>query len=182
MKESIVIYGAGGHASVLTDLVRGNGGEVLTLFADQEDNGLTTHHAAIKPYNTSLYPEAPLVIGIGNNQVRERLSEKVAHKIGSLFHADASIAQDVIVGEGTVVLARAVVQSNCKIGKHVIINAGAVIDHDAAIGDFVHVAANAYVGGGAQIGKGVSIGAGAIIMRHTVIQAGTVIPPLTVVA
>ena len=182
MKESIVIYGAGGHASVLTDLVRGNGGEVLTLFADQEENGLKIHHTPIQPYNISLYPEAALVIGIGNNQVRERLSEKVEHRMVSLFHADASIARDVVAGEGTVVLARAVVQSHSKIGRHVIINAGAVIDHDAEIGDFVHVGANAYVGGGAQIGKGVSVGAGAIIMRHTVIQAGTVIPPLTVVA
>jgi acetyltransferase EpsM len=182
MKESIVIYGAGGHASVLTDLVHLNGGNVLTMFTDQEDTGLTEHHPAIQQYKTSLFPDALLVIGIGNNQVRERLSVSVAHKIASLFHADASIAPNVTIGEGTVVLARAVVQSNCKIGKHVIINAGAVIDHDAVIEDFVHVAANAYVGGGAKIGKGVSIGAGAIIMRHTVIQAGTVIPPLTVVA
>ncbi|MBO9732315.1 MAG: hypothetical protein J7623_26975 [Chitinophaga sp.] len=176
MKESIVIYGAGGHASVLTDLVRGNGGEVLTLFTDQEG------HASAVHYETSLYPDAPLVIGIGNNQARERLAASVSHSIASLFHADASIAADVTIGEGTVVLARAVIQSNCSIGKHVIINAGAVIDHDAVIGDFVHVAANAYVGGGAQIGRGASIGAGAIIMRHAVIQAGSVIPPLTVVA
>ncbi|MGF6849498.1 sugar O-acyltransferase (sialic acid O-acetyltransferase NeuD family) [Chitinophaga sp. W3I9] len=175
--ESCLIYGAGGHANVLADLVMLSGGSVPVMFTDQA----TGESSRVQAYQPSLFPEVPLVLGIGNNEVRRHLSEKVSHRFTALVHPAAYVAGNAVVGEGSVVLAKAVVQANSIIGNHSIINAGAVVDHDAVIGDYVHIAGNAYIGGGAVIGNGALIGQGAVIMRNTVIAQGDVVPPLTVV-
>ena len=178
MITSYVIYGAGGHAAVVADLVSLQGGRVEVFFDDQlkEIQGTLS-----KPYTDEIHPEAPLLIAIGNNTVREKVAGSVSHKFGTLIHPSAYVAKDVELGEGTVVLANAVVQANAKIGKHVIINAGVCIDHDAVINDFVLVYPNSYVGGGAVLEKKVLVNAGAVILRNAVVKAGAEVPPLSVI-
>ncbi len=178
MITSYVIYGAGGHASVLADLVSLQGGKVEAFFDDQAKevaNGLT------KPYAGNVHVASELIIGIGNNIIREKVAGKVNHKFGILIHPSAYVAKDAEIGEGTVILANAVVQAKAKIGKHVIINAGVCIDHDAVVNDFVLIYPNAYVGGGAIIEKGVLVNAGAVILRNAVVKAGSEVAPLSVV-
>lgn len=171
MKQDFVIYGAGGHASVVADLVEALNGNVCTFFDD--------HNATV--YQHTLHAAAPMIIGIGNNSARETIADKVTHGFVSLVHPDASVAENVRIGDGTVVLAKAVVQANTVLGSHVIINAGAVVDHDVTIEDFVHIAPNAYIGGGAYIEKGVVIGPGVVVSRFARVKANTMVPPLTVV-
>lgn len=177
MEKGILIYGAGGHALVIADLIASLNGQVHVFFDDEvkEGNGKVQH------YNAQLFKDAGLIIGIGNNTVRQRIAYNVMHSFVSLIHPDASVSDSIITGEGTVILAMAVVQANVMLGKHVIINAGAVVDHDAVIEDFVHIAPNAYIGGGAHVGKGAVIGAGAVLSRFAKVKANTVVPPLTVV-
>lgn len=181
MSMSFLIYGAGGHANVLADLGSINGATVPVMFSDDVPHHNEDNSTMVCAYDLLLFPGLPLILGIGNNQARELLAAKVRHAFTRLIHPKAVVAVDAVIGEGTVVLANAVVQANCCIGNHVIINAGAVVDHDAVIADFVHVAANAYIGGGAVIGKNVLIGQGAVVIRNTVVKEGTVVPPLSVV-
>lgn len=176
-ETGIVIYGAGGHAHVIADLISSINGKLHVFFDDEVKDG----NGKIQPYSAQLFKDAGLIIGIGNNAVRQRITYNVKHSFISLIHPDASVSGNVTTGEGTVILAMAVVQVNVMLGKHVIINAGAVLDHDVVIEDFVHVAPNAYIGGGAHIGKGAVIGAGAILTRFAKIKAYTVVPPLTVI-
>lgn len=181
MPMSFLIYGAGGHANVLAELGSINGATVPVMFSDDAQHHSEDSGMMICAYDPFLFPTLPLVLGIGNNKVRELLASKVGHTFTRLIHPKAVVATDALIGEGTVVLANAVIQANCRVGNHVIINAGAVIDHDATISDFAHVAANAYIGGGAVIEKNVLIGQGAVVTRHTIVKEGTVIPPLSIV-
>jgi len=175
---SYVIYGAGGHASVVADLINLLRGKVETFFDDQPKEvpgGLS------RSYVGNEYLDSKLIVAIGNNLIREEIASKVSHQFGTLIHPSAYVAKDVELGEGTVVLANAVVQSKAKIGNHVIINAGVCIDHNAIINDFVLVYPNVYIGGGAVLEKGALVNAGAVIQRNAVVRAGKEVPPLSVI-
>jgi len=175
-KPSFLIYGPGGHAQVVADLVRLQEGEIVSFFSD---GPITV--ADVLPYDAAAFPEARMIIGIGNNQVREKLADQVAHQFVSLIHPRTSFASSAVCGVGTVILANAVVQAHAVIGKHVVINAGACVDHDAVIEDFVHIAPNACVGGGAVVEKSAVIGPGAFVMRNMRVKAGTEVKALAVV-
>ncbi|RAJ73525.1 acetyltransferase EpsM [Chitinophaga dinghuensis] len=176
MKKEVVIYGAGGHARVISSLIKNQLREVSCFFDDQE-----SLQGNVMRYNKDAFPDAEMIIAVGNNTTRQRLASEVAHEFGTFVHPAATVDADTVLGEGTVVLAKAVIQANVKIGAHVIINAGAIVDHDAVIEDYVHIAPNACIGGGAHIEKGAVIGAGAVVSRFARVKANTAVPPLTVV-
>lgn len=85
------------------------------------------------------------------------------------------------IGDGTVVIHRAVIQAEVQVGKQVIINTGAQLGHDCVVDDFCHVAPGAILCGGVKLNRGVFVGAGAILVQgieigeNTTIGAGTVV-------
>lgn len=153
--QEFVLYGNGGHGRVIKDAIEKLGDKVVYFF--DQDN----------PYNPSLFPDAKLIIAIGNSEFRERISLEVKHRIGIIIHPNAIIANDVTIDEGTVVLANAVIQSGAKIGKHCIINAAVVVDHDVIIEDFVSIYPNSYIGGGSIITNHKTIEPNISITRNT---------------
>src|ERR1043165_2281485 len=112
MSMSFLIYGAGGHANVLADLGALAGADVPVMFSDDAVLYGNRNNRLIRSYDPLLFPELPLILGIGNNSVREKIAEKVTHTFTVLSHTTAYVAADAIIGEGTVILANAVVQAN----------------------------------------------------------------------
>ncbi|MFV0194096.1 transferase [Empedobacter falsenii] len=156
MKEYI-LYGFGGHGKVIKDAIEKNGNQVIHVF-DQDH-----------PYDPTIFPNAELIIAIGNNGIRKKIATEIAHPLGIVIHPSASIAQDVTIEKGTVVLANAVIQTGSSIGKNCIINANVTIDHDAVIEDEVSIYPGSYIGGEAKITQGKTIDPNTTIVRNSVI-------------
>lgn len=148
-----LLLGNGGHARVVKDLVEKVNGSVVHVFNDDT------------AYDDCFEPGLPLIIAIGNNEIRKKIVAKVKHAMPVLIHPSAQLAADVILGEGTIILANAVIQAGAKIGRHCLVNANVVIDHEAEVGDFVTIYPNVYIGGAATIGDLISIDPGTIISR-----------------
>lgn len=96
----------------------------------------------------------------------------------SMIHQSASIAHNVVIGEGCIIHPGVVINENCEIGNHVIIQANTVIGSDAfyfKTEDGKHTRMNSL--GRVIIGNDVEIGAGCTIDRgvtgDTFIGAGT---------
>ena len=112
--------------------------------------------------------DAEFVIAIGNSDIREKIANKMAGVSWyTAIHPTASISDiDVKIGNGTVIMANAVVNPGTIIGQHCIINSGAIIEHDDVIEDFVHVSVGAKLAGNVQIGKRTWIGIGATVSNN----------------
>jgi acetyltransferase EpsM len=161
----VYLLGAGGHALVILDALRLNQISVEGFIDDysrqSEIKSLTVY---TKPPNN--ISKADLIIAIGNNSVRKKISEKYSDsKYIQAIHPAAIVAEDVQVGLGTVLMAGVVVNTGAVIGKHVILNTGALIDHDCHIEDFVHISPKVALAGNVMIGEGTHIGIGASIIQ-----------------
>ena len=150
------IYGRGGHANVLKELIIQKGYLFGGNFDDRDPE---------LEYVFNVNDKSLLVIGIGNNELRAAISHRVIHKFGTLIHTKADVSPSAHIGEGTVILSGAVIQAGAKIGRHVIINANVVVDHDAIIEDFVSIYPGSYIGGEARIAAGITLSANSIIAR-----------------
>jgi sugar O-acyltransferase (sialic acid O-acetyltransferase NeuD family) len=125
------------------------------------------------------------IVAIGNNAIRLKIGnwlESAGLQLTIAIHPSAQIARGSAVSEGTVIMAHAVINPDCRIGKHVIINTAATVDHDCIVGDGVHIAPGATLCGGIKVGSGTFIGAGATIVPNvrigdnvTVGAGGTVV-------
>ncbi len=176
MNKTVIIIGAGGHGKVIADIIEKSGDKVLGFL----DDNVPINTNIIKEKNMKVIgkfqdtekfinknPSIEFIIGIGNNKIRKNIAESKNLKYYTAIHPSSQIALDVEIGEGTVVMANACINTSAKIGKHCIINTGAIIEHDNIIEDYVHISPNATLCGTVRIGRQTHIGAGAIIKNNT---------------
>jgi UDP-perosamine 4-acetyltransferase len=122
-----------------------------------------------------------LVNGIGstgNANLRRALFERfccAGFKFATVIHPAATIASDVVLGEGAQIMAGAVLQAGVVIGANAIVNTGTLLDHDVRIGDHTHIAPGACIAGGVTVGAGVHIGAGATIIQGLQVGDGALV-------
>jgi sugar O-acyltransferase (sialic acid O-acetyltransferase NeuD family) len=204
-RKPFVLWGSSGHAKVLVDVIAGQGDQVVALV----DNDA---HAEAALFNVPLLIgeggfndwlgnqtdtasfNAAIAIGGALGQERSdiaRYLRRVGLMLPILVHSTASISPSAMVGEGSQVLANAVLAADAVVGELCIINNLANIDHECTISDGVHVAPgavlcgcvevldNAMIGAGAvilprlHIGESAQIGAGAVVTRD--VPAGAVV-------
>lgn len=169
MSKPVIIIGAGGHGKVIADIVLRSGDTVLGFLDDRTGIYTVAGIPVLGPCDHySRYQDAWFVLGIGNAEVRERLSNTMAGvKWYKAIHPSAFVSpMDTSIGEGTVVMAGAVINPGTKIGKHCIVNTGAIIDHDNQIESLVHISVGAKLAGAVHIGKHSWIGIGAVVKNN----------------
>lgn len=179
----LLVYGAGGHAKVVIDILERSGGYDLAGILDDNPQCWGTSFEGYPvlgglAWLESNRPAASLILAIGDNRARQRLAETVQHlgmSAAVAIHPSAQIGKDVSIGEGSVLMACAVVNSGTRLGRHVIVNTAASVDHDCQIGDFAHIAPGAHLGGGVRVGSSVLVGIGAAVNPDLVIGEGAVI-------
>ena len=179
MEKQVIVIGAGGHGKVIADIVIASGDRVLGFLDDgmtqgQQINGIPVL-GGVEDYVR--FPEAEFVIAIGNAAVRRRIAERLqGARWYCAVHPCAVVSEmDVHVGEGTVIMAGAVVNPGAKIGSHCIINTGAIVEHDNRIGDFVHISVGAKLAGTVTIGDDTWIGIGAVVSNNLSVCGGSTV-------
>ncbi len=178
-----IIYGAGGHAKVVHDILRANGASITGVMDDHlsEDqwNGLRFLGNIQSLENApDLYKNKLFIVAIGHNETREKVAaslEKLGLRFGNAIHPSAIIGSNCFIGVGTVIMPNAVVNADTVIGKHVIINTSSSVDHDCEIRDYTHISPGAHLAGGVVVGKGTHIGIGASVIPKVKIGSGTIV-------
>ena len=115
-------------------------------------------------------------MGIGDNSTRAKVADRfTAYSFGKAIHPSAIIGREVEIGEGTVIMAGAIINPGCRIGRHCVVNTGASLDHDSVMEDFSHMAPGVHTGGNCRIGKYAFIGIGATLVQGVVLGEGVFI-------
>lgn len=175
MPDKLIIIGAGGHAHWIIDALRAwLKPQVYAVLDDNQKlwgtkldsiyiiGGLSDIERVAAGQNASF------IIAIGHPpSLRAQLFCKF-RRLGlpafNVEHTDATLARPSYIGDGSVVLARAVVGPNATIGDNCIINTAAIVEHDVVVGHSVHVAPGAILLGGVKVEDEAFIGAGAIVL------------------
>lgn len=177
--KNMYLYGAGGHAKVILDILEAQGWSVTGVV---DDNPNLTEFMG-KEVLHGVNDASPIIVSIGINGIRRKVVEKLAPATvyETAIHPSAIVSPHAMIAEGTVVMQGAIVQSCVQVGKHSIINTGASVDHDCVLGDFVHVSPHATLCGNVSVGEGTWIGAGAVVIpgirigKNCIIGAGSVV-------
>lgn len=178
----LTIIGASGHGLVVADIAKLNGYNEIEFLDDNENLTQCGKYPVTGKSSKAADIQNDMFIGIGNAAIRKRIMEQFIDKsIVTLVHPKAVIADDVVIGKGSVVMAGAVINPGAVIGSGVIVNTCSSVDHDCVVGDYSHVAVGAHLCGTVIVGESTWIGAGATISnnvticRNCMIGAGTVV-------
>lgn len=186
MPDRLVIWGAGGHARVIADIVSlTNSYEVVGFLDDvqPEPRPVSFSNAPILGGAEQLEGLRSrgvgyIILGFGNCQARldlARTARAVGFILATVIHPSAVVANGVIIGTGSVIAAGAVVGPGARLGENVIVNTGATVDHDCELADGVHVCPGVNLAGNVVVGAAAWIGIGATVIQKVCIGAGAIV-------
>lgn len=172
----MILYGAGGQAKVIYDLILSNN-QLLDYLVDDHPHSNFPHHLKIYKPTRELIQDKKVIIAIGNNRIREKIHYQIKDwcEFETLHHSSAFVSRFSEVGQGTVVMPQACVNAEVKIGDHCIINTACTIEHECIIEDFVHISPKASLAGNITIKKGAHIGLGACIIQGVTIGENSLV-------
>ena len=168
----LTIIGASGHGKVCADIAEKTGYDEIEFLDDNISLQTCGKWPVVGCVEKANSIQNDLFVAIGNSDIRKKMMNR---KCVTLIHPNAVIADDVSIGDGTVVMAGAVINPGARIGRGVIVNTCSSIDHDCVVGDFVHVSVGAHLCGTVTVGEGTWIAVGASIINNLNICSGCTI-------
>ncbi|MBQ7255549.1 MAG: acetyltransferase [Oscillospiraceae bacterium] len=176
MQKELVIIGAGGHGKVIADIAKWNGYQNIVFLDADKSKKNCGKYQVIGTENMLADLSGDIIVAIGNAADRRKIQERIDRsRIATLIHPDAFVADDVIIGKGTVIMAGAVINSGAIIGESCIINTCASVDHDCILSDYVHISAGAHIAGTVKIHSNTWIGVGVSVSNDIEIAGNCVV-------
>lgn len=190
--KTMILFGGGGHAAVVTESARAAGFVVLGFLSDPatgagdqgeppsgEDPSVMglKRLGAISDFASVLaqHRHAHFHAAVGDAALREKWLAHIQTKdvqIPPVIHPGAAVSPSAKIAEGAFIGPRAVINARAVVGRGAIINSGAIVEHDCVIEPFAHIAPGSVLSGGVRVGKATLIGAGAVVIPKVNIGAG----------
>lgn len=188
--EKIILVGGGGHCKVLVDIIESEGRFEIAGILDRNKDGVLgipvigDDEDLQELFSSGIKNAAICVGGLSNPKVRERIYDnlkKIGFQLPVLKHPNSIVSKYAEIGEGTCIMAGAVINPCAKINEICVINTSAVIEHDCTLKCNVNVSPRAVVLGDVEIRENTLIGSGSIIKqgvkigRNSMIGAGSLV-------
>ena len=192
MKQGLVIWGASGHALVVADIISlVNAYQIIGMIDDMDPKRAGSEFAGYKVLGgretlDSLWQREvrTMIVGFGNCRGRlqvARFLRERGFRLATAVHPRATVAADVSIGAGSVIVAGSVINPAATIGENVIINTGSSVDHECVIGDGVHIAPGVHLAACVTVERGSWVGIGSVVKEgvhiggDVMIGAGSVV-------
>lgn len=187
MAKLLIMLGAGGHASVLMDVLKRLGLELHAVVSPDRIPStsllsgimrIETDELLVNHYSPD---QVVLVNGVGSmpgNDVQKKLFLnylELGYCFKSVISPQALVSDYVELGMGVQIMAGAIVQTGAKVGSNTLINSGAIVEHDCNIGSHNHIAPGVTLSGGVVTGNSVHIGTGANVIQNITIGDSAII-------
>jgi len=188
--KSIVIWGIGGHAREVAQLVADietHQPGTWSLKGFLVDTGADTHHPQSLPAPLlgglewwAAKPDVWCVVAVGNPELRRQIADRLLtanpySKFATLVHPTAWTVKTAQLGEGSVVFAQSCVSDHVQIGKHVSVNLACTLSHDSVLGDFVSLGPGVKLCGGVKVASYCELGAGVTVIPNVQINASVMV-------
>ncbi len=192
IKDGLILIGSGGHCKSCIDVIEVDGAFKIAGIVDVEDK----LHQTVSDYEIiatdndleSLATQYQyFLITIGSIKGPRKRIDKFDYlrQLGATFPVIISplahVAKSASVEEGTIVMHKALINADSRVGKSCIINTSALIEHDSTVGDHCHISTGSIVNGYCHIGNRVFMGSNSVVIDHlnicndVVIGAGSVV-------
>jgi sugar O-acyltransferase (sialic acid O-acetyltransferase NeuD family) len=172
-KPGILIYGAGGHAkSVMEIVMQNNLHSIVGIVDDDKDLvgkkvlgipvlGTRAVLPTLKSQGVKLAANGVggIIEYTGRMRIFEFL-ESFGFSFPVMIHPRATVETSAKIGEGVQVFANAYVGADTILESRCMINTNSVVSHDCEIGSFTHIAPGAMLAGHVHVGEQTLVGMG----------------------
>ena len=189
-QKNLILLGGGGHCKSVIDVAESAGYNILGVFDMLEDVDKPVLDYKVIGTDDDIpqyIGRAEFIITVGfikNPAIRIKLYNKVKEaggKLATIVASTAHVSKYAVLGEGTVVMHRAVVNAGVQIKATCIINTFSNVEHDVVVGDQCHISTGAMINGDCKVGERCFIGSQSVLANgikigdDIIIGAGSVV-------
>jgi sugar O-acyltransferase (sialic acid O-acetyltransferase NeuD family) len=171
VKQKLILIGGGGHCAACIDVIEQEDKFQIAGIVEKDVGRETLLGYPIVGgddnlrYLRSNYDYALITVGqIKTPSIRIRLFE-YAKSLGfilpNVISPRAYVSRYASIGQGTIIMHDALINSRATIGYNCIINSKALVEHDAVVEDYCHISTGAIVNGCAIVRQGTFVGSNA---------------------
>ncbi|MBS0205665.1 MAG: acetyltransferase [Planctomycetes bacterium] len=180
----VIIWGAGGHAKVISELIARSSNWCVVGFIDdiapQRQVRVFAGQTVFPSLESAINETRArhIFVAIGNNDARLRLIENAIERqmtVITVIAPNSWISQSSTIGAGTAIMSGAVINADALIGTGVIVNTNAVVEHDCIVNDGVSIGPGAVLCGNVVVNKGAFIGAGCVVRERITVGQDCII-------
>jgi sugar O-acyltransferase (sialic acid O-acetyltransferase NeuD family) len=170
----LVIFGCGGHAKSVTDVILFNEPHRKIILVDKnarQDEKIL----GFSIVNDYIIKDEDVFVAIGDNKLRKEISERYYKNLISIISKRAYLGKNTNIGKGVFIAHNAHIGVLSTIKDFSVINTNASIDHECTIGVAATVAPGAVLCGRVTVGNNSWIGANVAIKENVNIADNIII-------
>ena len=180
----LILVGGGGHCKSVIDVAESAGYTIKGILDVPENVGKCVLGYPIIGTDDRIadfVTQTAFVVTVGHIKsaaLRISLFDRIVSaggKMATIIAGTAYVSKYATIGEGSVIMHKAVVNAGAEIGTGCIINTFANIEHEAVIGDFCHISTGAMVNGNCSVGSETFLGSHSVMVNGTAITEDCVI-------
>lgn len=181
--KDIIMVGGGGFCKSVIDVAEDAGYHILGVLDLPEEVGkdILSYKVIGTDDDIPLYVgKASFVVTVGHikdSALRRKIYKKIKDAGGdveTIVAKDAYVSPYAEVGEGSLIMHKAMLSAEAKVGTCTIINSLVNVSHEAHIGDFCHISTCAAVNGACEIGDDTFIGSQTVVNQGVKIVGGII--------
>lgn len=186
----IILIGAGGLGKEIYNYLKSNINTKFNIIGILDDCEENYHNSNIpldylgKIDDYNFKKNELSIIAIGNANIRKKIYESLKEKCDfyTYIHPLSYIAEDVVIGAGTVVCPFCTVNSSSIVGENTLLNAYSSVGHDARVGKHSVLSPYSTLLGFAEVGDecflatrvtvfpSVKVGTNVTVSAHTIVK------------
>jgi len=174
-KNHMIIFGSGGLARCVADVVINNKKVGIRMFVDESaGSNAILYGCHVVPHLDQI--DSPYIFAIGDNEKRKAKYDEIGiSQLTSVISRRAYRGYGNRIGRGCFIANLGHIGPEAEVGENTIVNTSAVIEHETRIGKHCHLAPGAIISGRCSIGDLVSVGAGAVVREYVNICSNVII-------
>ncbi len=184
MPNSVILFGGGGHAKMLIELVQAEGKyRIEGILDDGKSPGTFVLGIPVlggkdllpRLYQSGLQLAINAVGGIGHIQTRIHVSnllDSAGFTLPPVRHPSSLVEPSAQLANGCQVFAKAYIGAETQVGIGAIASTGCIISHDCILEEYAIISPGAILAGEVMIGTGALVGMGATINLRVRVGAG----------
>lgn len=192
--QPLVIYGAGGFAREVLELVRDINEtaprwDVLGFLSDDSSSwGSLVNELPVLGGADWLDGQRHLpavALGVGNPATKLRIAARLEPRSAewpALVHPNVVMSRRVELGRGAIIAAGNVLTTNILVGEFATLNLSSTVGHDVILGSYATIAPGVNISGNVQVDEGCDIGTGSAIIQGIAIGGWSIVGAGAVVA
>ena len=188
-----MIFGAGGHAITISEVIQANSDLKLVAFLETDEyfTGLrasTINEVPVLRESTfAMDVIRYAAIGVGQltkSGVREaiyRRCQELGLRMPPIVSQSSSISSSSNIRDAAQLLHNVFCGPNVNVGVATILNNNSQVEHGSTVGNFCHISTGVILNGDVTVGDNVFVGSGSVVREGVTIPSNTVIPMGSVV-